>query len=165
MSAPAAILVAGIGNIFQGDDAFGSEVARRLLREELPGDVRVVDFGIRALDLTYALLDGHQAAILVDITARGGAPGSLYVVEPELPPPAPGGLGVEAHGLDPLRVLAVARALGPLPGRLRLVGCEPSAGVGEEMEMGLSAPVEAALGPAVELVHEVIAELRGVAHA
>ena len=82
MTRPARILIAGIGNIFLGDDAFGVEVARRLVRRRLPDGVRVVDFGIRGLDLTYALLDGYEAVILVDAAPRGGPPGTLYVLEP-----------------------------------------------------------------------------------
>jgi len=158
------ILVAGIGNIFHGDDAFGSEVARQLLRRKLPESVKVVDFGIRAMDLTYALLDGHASAILIDITPRGGEPGKLYVIEPQLPERAPDS-SIEGHGLNPVSVLALAKSMGELPRTLRLVGCEPSAVDLEEMEMGLSAPVQAALEPAVSLVCEVIDELRGGLHA
>ena len=66
------ILIAGVGNIFLGDDAFGVEVAQRLARRALPEEVRVVDFGIRGLDLTYALLDGYETVILVDAAPRGG---------------------------------------------------------------------------------------------
>ena len=75
------ILIACVGNIFLGDDAFGVEVAQRLMRGGLPDSVRVVDFGIRGLDLTYALLDGYETVILVDATPRGGPPGTLYVLE------------------------------------------------------------------------------------
>ena len=78
------ILVAGIGNIFLGDDAFGSEVARRLLLKPWPAGVRVEDFGIRGFDLTFALMDGYDAVILVDATPRGGVPGTLYTIEPDL---------------------------------------------------------------------------------
>src|ERR1700734_1751902 len=80
---PPRILIAGIGNIFLGDDAFGSEVARRLAARPMPDGVKVVDFGIRGFDLTYALLDGSDATILVDATPRGGPPGTLYVIEPD----------------------------------------------------------------------------------
>src|SRR5215510_762446 len=80
----ARILIAGIGNIFLGDDGFGCEVAERLSRREWPESVRVVDFGIRALDLVYALSDGYDAAILVDAVPRGGEPGTVYLIDPDL---------------------------------------------------------------------------------
>src|SRR5947209_14937351 len=102
------VLVAGVGNIFLGDDAFGPEVARRLARRELPEGARVVDFGIRGLDLTYALLDGYEAVVLVDAAPRGGPPGTLYVLDvagegsADTEGAAP---VIEAHGMDPVKVL------------------------------------------------------------
>ena len=77
------ILVACVGNIFNGDDAFGVEVARRLSQATLPDGARVIDFGIRGIDLTYALMDGYDAVILVDAAQRGEAPGVVSVVEPD----------------------------------------------------------------------------------
>ncbi len=108
------VLVAGIGNIFHGDDGFGVAVAALLGRRPLPAGVTVKDFGIRGLDLTYALLDGYAAAILVDAAARGEPPGTLYVIEPEVAAagPAPEDLLLSPHELDPARVLRLARALG-----------------------------------------------------
>jgi len=79
------ILVAGIGNIFKGDDGFGVEVVRRLAQRPLPSSVTVADFGIRGIDLTYALLDGYEAAVLVDAAQRGELPGTISIVEPKLP--------------------------------------------------------------------------------
>ena len=115
---PCRILIACVGNIFLGDDAFGVEVARRLARVELPEGVRVIDFGIRGLDLTYALLDAYEAVILVDAAPRGGRPGTLYVLQLPLDDPAGGGDGVlvEAHNLDPARVLRLASTLGAASG-------------------------------------------------
>src|SRR5262245_39805418 len=107
----ARILIAGIGNIFLGDDAFGVEVVRRLVQRPLPDGVRVVDFGIRGLDLAYDLVNGYEAVILVDATPRGGQPGTLYVLEPtreEMPDAADAGLMVETHALDPVKVLRLA---------------------------------------------------------
>ncbi len=158
MSGPR-ILVAGIGNIFFGDDAFGVEVVRRLAGRPQPEGVRVVDFGIRGFDLACALLDGCDLAILVDATPRDGPPGTLYVIEPEAPqgPGEPAGM----HGLDPQRVLALVRALGGEPPPLRLVGCEPSSlGSLEEPAMGLSEPVAAAVGEAVVRIEGLIEEMR-----
>ena len=110
MSTPR-ILVGGIGNIFLGDDAFGVEVVKRLAAKRLPRGVEVVDFGIKGLDLTYALLDGYDAVILVDAVPRGQQPGTVYVIEPE-----PDNVTVdsvddllEAHSLDPAKVLRLVR--------------------------------------------------------
>jgi hydrogenase maturation protease len=157
------ILIAGVGNIFLGDDAFGVEVAQRLVRRPLPDGVRVVDFGIRGLDLVYALLDGHDAVILVDAVPCGGAPGTLYVIEPEAGgPTGPAGAvaGLEAHGLDPAKVLRLAASMGGRTDHVLLVGCEPGPLPDpEEMHMGLSAPVAAAVDEAVSLVESLVAKL------
>jgi len=153
------ILVAGIGNIFLGDDAFGIEVVRLLATRNLPQVVRVADFGIRGFDLAYALQDGYETTILVDACPHGEVPGTLYVMEPDLnaldnseAPPA----AVEAHAMNPESVLRMARAMNIEVKNVLLVGCEPETLGGEEGQMGLSAPVEAALGNAVELVESLI---------
>jgi hydrogenase maturation protease len=153
------ILVAGIGNIFLGDDAFGSEVAQRLLRRPWPPEVRVVDFGIRGLDLAYALLDNYDTALLIDAAPRGEAPGTLYVLEL----PAPDGSGaasaLQPHGLDPVQVLRLAGSLGSRVRRVLLVGCEPASANADEMEMDISAPVRAAVAQACELIPTLIDRL------
>ncbi len=144
-------LVAGIGNIFLGDDAFGCEVAQRLAGRTLPDNVRVADYGIRGFDLAYALMDDYAAAILVDATPRGGQAGTLYALE--LDAGAAEGVSSDPHGMDPVRVLAMVRALGGTPPRMYLVGCEP----GELEEcMGLSEPVQAAVDGAVEMIESLI---------
>jgi hydrogenase maturation protease len=157
------ILIAGIGNIFFGDDAFGVEVARRLAGRPLPEGVRVVDFGIRGLDLTYALLDANDAVILVDAVPRGGQPGTLYVLEPQLSaadaPDVPAPL-VEPHALDPWKVLHLARSLGGKTGHVLLVGCEPLPLAPEEMQLEMSEPVQAAVEEAVRLIESLVAQIR-----
>ena len=158
MSSPR-VLIAGIGNIFLGDDAFGVEVARRLAARPQPEGVRVVDFGIRGFDLAYALMDGCELAILVDALPRGGTPGTLYVLEPELAEPAAGAFPIETHGMDPVKVLHLVRALGGRCPPLRVVGCEPANfGSDEEPIMGLSQPVSAAVDEAVHLVEALVRE-------
>jgi hydrogenase maturation protease len=143
-------LVAGVGNVFLGDDGFGVEVARHLAGEELPDWVQVADVGIRGVHLAYELLDGYDLTILVDATPRGGTPGSVYVIEPR---PGQADAVMDAHGLEPEAVLGLVGALGGTLGRVLVVGCEP-AEVTERM--GLSAPVAAAVGPAARVVRELL---------
>jgi hydrogenase maturation protease len=150
------VLVAGIGNIFSGDDGFGVEVARRLSMQKNPDHVKVTDFGIRGIDLTYALLDGYDVAILVDTVKRGGAPGTLYVIEPEIGESvSAAAIAFDGHAMHPARVLAAAKALGPIPPVLRLVGCEPLTFGDEDGVMGLSDEVLAAIEPAMKLVESL----------
>lgn len=157
------ILIAGIGNIFLGDDAFGVEVIRQLANVSFPDSVRVKDYGIRGFDLAYALMDGYETAILVDATPRGGAPGTLYLIEPdpqELQDISAGVESFEAHGLDPVKVLALVRAMGGEFNRVLVVGCEPGSIDDEEGgRMGLSGPVEAALPEAVKMIESLVAKL------
>ena len=156
------ILIAGIGNIFLGDDAFGSEVARRLSGRALPDEVRVVDFGIRGFDLTYALLDGYEVTIFVDATPRGGEPGTLYTIEPDLKEmdnPDAEGMMVETHGMNPMKVLGMVKAMGGELKRILLVGCEPSPLETEEGQMGLSEPVAAAVEEAVRLIESLVTNI------
>lgn len=157
------ILIAGIGNIFLGDDAFGVEVAQCLVRRPLPDEVRVVDFGIRGLDLAYAFLDGYEMVIFVDATPRGEPPGTLYVLELDATaasPPAGEGTLIETHNVDPVLVLRLAATLGGQVRRVFLVGCEPAAPGGEDdCLMELSAPVRGALDEAVRLTESLVEQL------
>jgi hydrogenase maturation protease len=157
------ILVAGIGNIFLGDDAFGVEVVRRLAGRKLPESVRVADFGIRGFDLAYALQDGYETTILVDACPHGEAPGTLYVIEPDLKADDPDTRQAlpEAHAMNPVSVLRMARAMNIEVKNVVLVGCEPGTLGGEEGQMGLSAPVEAAMEEAVKLVESLIDKVLG----
>ena len=154
------ILVAGIGNIFLGDDAFGVEVVRRLATRNLPESVRVTDFGIRGFDLAYALQDGYETTILVDACPHGEPAGTLYVIEPDLKA-AEGEEPeqVEAHAMNPDSVLRMARAMNIEVKNLLLVGCEPETLGGEEGQMGLSATVEGSVEEAVKLVESLIQDV------
>jgi len=156
-----AILVAGIGNIFLGDDAFGVEVVRRLGSRDLPQAVRVADFGIRGFDLAYALQDGYETTILVDACPHGEAPGTLYVIEPDLKGlDDPGAQqAIEGHAMNPVSVLRMARAMNIEVNNVLLLGCEPETLGGEEGQIGLSAPVEAAVDEAVKLVESLIGKV------
>jgi hydrogenase maturation protease len=158
------ILVAGIGNIFQGDDAFGCEVVKILADRPLPDYVALLDYGIRGLDLTYALLDNPDLVILIDATPQGCAPGTLYTIEPEWDESNSGGMmqneALETHGMNPVQMLSAARAMGAKPGRILLVGCEPGDLGGEEGCMGLTPPVAAALNGAADMVEALICRAR-----
>ena len=153
------VLVAGIGNIFLGDDAFGVEVVRRLAGRSLPAGVEVVDFGIRGFDLANALMNATGPAVLVDALPRGGEPGTLYLLEPTV---AEGDVSFEPHSMDPETVLRLVQSLGGRPPRVLVVGCEPDAiDTEEEYQMGLSPAVEAAVEHAVRMVEKLIGELEG----
>jgi hydrogenase maturation protease len=157
---PARILVAGIGNIFLGDDGFGVEVAKRLLSYDLPEAVRVVDFGIRGFDLAYALQDGYETTILVDAYPHGKPPGTVSLVEPDLHQlNDPQQAVVETHGMDPLKVLRMAASMNRSLKNVLLVGCEPASLGGDEGHMGLSEPVESAIDEAVKLVTSVVGKI------
>ncbi len=154
------VLVAGVGNIFLGDDAFGVEVVQKLLQRATPHGARVVDFGIRGLDLTYALLDGYDAVVVVDAMPRGGVPGTLYVLEPDRGEIAGEGVPlIEGHGLDPVKVLRLAATMGARIEKLLVVGCEPSPADPNNFQDGLSEPVRAAVAEAVPLIERLVAQL------
>ena len=151
-------LVAGVGNVFLRDDAFGVEVIKLLAGRPVRDGVQVKDFGIRGVHLAYDLLDGCELFVLVDAAERGEAPGTVTVIEVEVPEPDPSGFGsgpvIDAHSLTPDGIFALLGSLGGRPGRSLLVACEPadvSAG------MGLSGPVQEALPHAVRTVEEILA--------
>lgn len=153
------ILIAGVGNIFLGDDAFGVEVVRCLAKRPLQEGISVKDFGIRGFDLAYALLDPWDAVVLVDALPRGDTPGTLYTMEPDLNAlgnPASPDMAMNPHGMDPVRVLNLAASMGKIAARVLVVGCEPQ-DFGDELEgrMGLSAPVEGAVEEAANMVEEL----------
>ena len=155
------ILVAGIGNVFLGDDGFGVEVVRRLNRDALGDGVDVVDFGIRGVHLAFELADGrYDAAVLVDAVSRGGQPGTLYVIDhddnaKDFPPAVP-----DAHSLTPDAVLSWIRQVGGKKPRVVVVGCEPLT-TAESME--LSAPVGSSVDLATQMVLAVVLEMKAVA--
>jgi hydrogenase maturation protease len=157
------VLIAGVGNVFLGDDGFGVEVVKRLAGSELPGGVEVKDFGIRGMDLVYALQDDYDAVVFVDATPRGEEPGTVYLIEPEIEDD--GQVVLDTHGMDPVKVIKFARALGARPNRTLVVGCEPQVVLSgedyDEMLMELSEPVHAAVEVGVKLVESLVEEISG----
>jgi hydrogenase maturation protease len=152
------ILVAGIGNIFLGDDGFGCAVASALADVPLGDGVEVADFGVRGMDLAYALRD-YEAAVLVDAAPLGEAPGTIAVVEPRLDED---GAEIETHAMDPVRVLRLARGLGGLPKTTLVVACQPQfvpEPESDEIVCELSAPLQDAVTRAVAVVRELVGQL------
>jgi hydrogenase maturation protease len=149
------VLVAGVGNVFLGDDGFGVEVVRRLAGREL--GARVADYGIRGFDLACALLEPFDLVILVDAVRRGGTPGTIYLMEVDAT--AGGPVDLQGHSMDPAQVIRNARAMGSIRARVLLVGCEPeSFGDPETGASGLSPSVEGAIDRAIEMIEQILAE-------
>ena len=145
------VLIAGVGNIFLGDDAFGVEVLRHLSERELPENVCIKDFGIRGFDLAYALMEEWELVILVDATQQGGKPGTLYVIQHDAAQCAETGQqSFEPHGMHPVRALDLVSTMGSQAPRTIVIGCEPEDLGGEDGRMGLSSVVEAAVDEAAE---------------
>ena len=160
-AAASSTLIAGIGNIFLGDDGFGVEVARRMASMALPAGVRVVDYGIRSLDLAYALMDAPDVTILVDACSRGETPGTLFVIEPDLTSDPGTQMPIpDPHAMNPMLVIRMAQSMGGNLKRVLLVGCEPATLGPEEGQLGLSDPVQGAVDEAVGLVLDLVQKIR-----
>lgn len=158
---PKQVLIAGIGNAWQRDDGFGSEVARRLEGRELPDGIAVIDFGTGGLDLAYQVMYGYDGLLMIDVSRQGGSPGTLYVMEVD-EDEVPGGSVEDGevlnpHAMDPETVLRFIKITGGWPGKVVIVACEPE--TVEEMGVGLTPVVEEAVERAVELVLETAKEL------
>lgn len=153
------VLIAGVGNIFLGDDAFGVEVLRRLSERELPENICAKDFGIRGFDLAYALMERWELVVLLDATQRGSSPGTLYVIEHRAAANSKeGATSFEPHGMHPVRALDLVRAMGSRAPRTIVIGCEPEDLGGEDGRMGVSAAVAASINEAAELALRLASE-------
>lgn len=148
-------VVAGIGNIFHGDDGFGSAVAQRLLAEPMPPEVHVADYGIRGVHLALDLLDGCDRLVLIDALAGDEVPGTLRVLQPD--PARQGAPPLDAHQMDPQSVLEMVAEMGGAIGEVLVVGCQPAT---LDEGIGLSPAVAAAVDAAVHLVTELVTERR-----
>ena len=153
------ILVAGVGNVFLRDDAFGVEVVRLLAERPQPPGVQIQDYGIRGVHLVYELLDGYDLFVLIDAAPRGEAPGTVSVLEVELPSPEAQPV-IDAHSLTPDAIFGLLSSLGGHPGRNLVVACEPAE---VDAGMGLSDPVREALPHAVRAVEEILAQATAAA--
>jgi hydrogenase maturation protease len=148
------VLVAGIGNLFLGDDGFGPEVVRRLVAcDDLPEHVRLADYGIRGMHLAYDLLDGYDALVIVDALPGDDEPGTIRVLE--VGANDLGSAELDPHGMAPVAVLASVESLGGQLPPTYVVGCTPAT---LEEGIGLSERVEAAVGPAMDTIRVVLRE-------
>lgn len=153
------ILVAGVGNIFLGDDAFGVEMIQRLRATPLPAEVTLTDFGIRSFDLAYAMADGYDVIVLLDAISRGESPGTVSLVEPEVKSFGDAGQPVDAHSTNLQYALQMASSLGGQLGSLFLIGCEPAVLETDDGRIGLSEQVEAAIPNAIQMLLTLLHEL------
>lgn len=169
MSARPRVLVAGIGNVFLGDDAFGVAVVERLTKRTLPESVRVADYGIRGFDLSFAMLEDWETVVIVDAASRGGVPGTLYVIEADVEAEGVAARpdnqsGFQGHLMTPAAVFALVRSLGGSPRRVLVVGCEPeSLGPENEGRMGLSDTVLRVVPAAADCVERLVNDALGSA--
>ena len=155
------ILIAGVGNAWLRDDAFGAEVARRLAAQDLPDGVSVMDVGTSGLDLAYEVMRGYSALIIVDVSKQGGEPGTLYVIDVEpddVPSEIEDGETIDPHSTDPMTMLRFVRVIGGWPGRVQVIACEPE--IVDDVGLGLTPAVEAAVDRAIALVRETVTELQ-----
>lgn len=154
------VLLAGLGNIFIGDDGFGVAVADLLARRAWPRGVQVRDFGIRGVHLAYQLLDGYDLVVIIDAVSRGGEPGTIYVIEHagDTASPQPAGPMLDAHDLGPDSVLELVPRLGGTLGRVVVVGCEPAT---VAAQLGLSPVVAASVEKAASIVAGLVRDAIG----
>lgn len=164
------VLIAGVGNVLRGDDGFGVEVLHQLQREHgETSDVRFFESGIAGITLVQQLLDGYDALIVLDALDRNAEPGAVFVLQPDVMALASmdrKNLGVDLHEADPEGVFRIAAALGVLPPRVWVLGCQ--AADCDELGAGLSEPVLRAIPEVVRRVYDILAMLRvavGETHA
>lgn len=160
------VLVAGMGNVLRGDDGFGVAVVQLLQAQaDLPPGVRVVDIGIGGVHLVQELLDGYDVLVVVDAVERGSPPGTLHLLAAEVPEIASWPESARAdfladmHYATPSRAMILAKALGVLPARTFIFGCQPT--TTDDLGLGLTEPVERAVDATVREIGRIIRQLDG----
>jgi hydrogenase maturation protease len=163
------LLIAGMGNVLCGDDGFGVAVAQELMRRAPLRGMEVIEVGIGGMHVVQALMDGYQALVIVDAVERGAPPGTLFVLDPDiapldsLPPEEAHAIAAATHHTVPARVLMLARALGVLPPKVAIVGCQPACT--EQLGTALSPAVHEAVDRAVARIERLARELLEDPHA
>ncbi len=162
MTAPR-VLVVGVGNVLHGDDGFGVEVARRLADRALPPTVSVAETGIGGIHLVHELMAGYDALVVVDAVDRDRPPGTVMVIEADvidvdpLPVEERHDLLADMHLATPERALMVAKAVGVLPDRTIMIGCQPAEI--QTLGIGLTSVVEEAVDTAATEIERLVWEL------
>ncbi len=158
------ILVAGMGNVLRHDDGFGVEVARRLASDaSLPLGVTTIEVGIGGIHLVQELMAGYDALVVIDAVERGSAPGTIHLLAVDVPDLAGwseaqrGDFLADTHYATPSKAMILAKALGVLPPRVFILGCQPADAT--EMGIGLSAAVEQATAEAVHVLASLVRDL------
>ena len=157
------VLVAGVGNDLLGDDGFGIAVVRRFSEEGAPEEVEVFESGIAGIRMVQELMDGYEAIVIVDATDKGEEPGTVYLLEVEVPDPEElteegrQEFLADTHLTVPSKALALARAIEVLPPRVYILGCQPKEC---ELGMGLSEPVQRGVAEAIERLRELTTRLK-----
>ncbi|MDQ4001153.1 MAG: hydrogenase maturation protease [Actinomycetota bacterium] len=156
------VLVAGMGNDLRQDDGFGIVVVRRFFEEGVPEGVRLYEPGIAGIGLVQELMDGYEALVIVDATDRGEKPGTVYLLEVEVPDPeefteeSRQEFLADTHLTVPSKALTLARALKILPPKVYILGCQPKE---HELGMDLSEPVERGVAEAIQRLRELTSRL------
>jgi hydrogenase maturation protease len=158
------ILIAGMGNILRHDDGFGVEVAKRLAANNiLPADASVVEVGIGGIHLVQELMAGYAVLIVVDALEHGSAPGTVHILEAEVPDLADWpeiqrqNFLADMHYTTPSKALLLAKALGILPAKVFIVGCQPVEV--DSFGIGLSESVERAATEAIGRIERMVRQL------
>jgi len=158
------ILIAGMGNILRRDDGFGVEVARQLAAADLPAFVKVIEVGIGGVHLVHELMAGYELLMVIDAVERGSQPGTVHILEAEVPDLAKWpeakreGFLADTHYATPSKALILAKALGVLPPKVFLIGCQPA--VYDDLALGLSAEVQAAIPAIIAQIKALVAEFK-----
>ena len=154
------VMIAGIGNIFMKDDGFGSAVVQKMSHKQFPEGVELKDFGTGGLKLAYDLMKGYDGLIFIDASARGGTPGTMYLIEPsedDFSGDLEQGGPINPHDADPATVLRFVKSIGAWPGKVSIIACEPQ--TTEDFSIGLSESVNTAIDQAIEMVDELIQQI------
>ncbi len=150
------ILVAGIGNLLMGDDAFGPMVIEALEKEKFSENIELRDMGTAGLTVATDL-EGYDTVIFIDSMEMEEEPGTLRQLQVNVEEITPtdamelSRLTLHEVGLEGL--LKFSKAIGTLPTTVYIIGCKPES-LGATYS--LSPRVSEAVPEAVEHVKKLL---------